>query len=107
MSEQQAINVLLLTAKQQWNMFLRKTLADANSEFTVHWEQQLSAGLGLYRNRIDVILLDLSIENSHSVDTLTQWMARGMRFIVYSTDLGFLLQGARNGLEALRQAAQG
>jgi 2-keto-3-deoxy-L-rhamnonate aldolase RhmA len=39
-----------------------------------------------------------------SLDALTQWMARGMRFIVYSTDLNFLLQGAQNGLKALRQA---
>ncbi len=39
-----------------------------------------------------------------SLEALTEWMARGMRFIVYSTDLSFLLKGAQNGLKALREA---
>jgi 2-dehydro-3-deoxyglucarate aldolase/4-hydroxy-2-oxoheptanedioate aldolase len=39
-----------------------------------------------------------------NLEALTEWMAKGMRFIVYSTDLSFLLKGAQNGLKALREA---
>jgi 2-dehydro-3-deoxyglucarate aldolase/4-hydroxy-2-oxoheptanedioate aldolase len=39
-----------------------------------------------------------------SLEALTEWMAKGMRFIVYATDLSFLLRGAQNGLRALREA---
>jgi len=39
-----------------------------------------------------------------SLEALTEWMAKGMRFIVYSTDLNFLLKGAQSGLKALREA---
>jgi hypothetical protein len=35
---------------------------------------------------------------------LKTWMAKGMRIIVYSTDLSFLLSGARDGLKVLRDA---
>jgi len=39
-----------------------------------------------------------------NLEALKEWMAKGMRFIVYSTDLSFLLKGARDGLKALREA---
>ena len=42
-----------------------------------------------------------------SLAVLKTWMAKGMRFIVYSTDLGFLLNGARSGLEELRASMPG
>jgi 2-keto-3-deoxy-L-rhamnonate aldolase RhmA len=41
-----------------------------------------------------------------NLEALTHWMARGMRFIVYSTDLNFLLKGAQTGLKVLREAIQ-
>ena len=41
------------------------------------------------------------------LSTLTSWMGKGMRFIVYSTDLNFLLKGAQSGLKVLREASQG
>jgi len=37
-----------------------------------------------------------------SVEVLRTWMAKGMRMITYSTDLNFLLGGARSGLAALK-----
>lgn len=42
-----------------------------------------------------------------SLEVLTYWMAKGMRFIIYSTDLNFLLRGAQNGLKVLREAMHG
>ena len=39
-----------------------------------------------------------------SLEVLKTWMAKGMRIIVYSTDLSFLLSGARDGLKVLREA---
>jgi 2-keto-3-deoxy-L-rhamnonate aldolase RhmA len=39
-----------------------------------------------------------------NVDQLKGWMAKGMRFITYSTDLNFLMSG-KAGLDALRAAA--
>jgi 2-dehydro-3-deoxyglucarate aldolase/4-hydroxy-2-oxoheptanedioate aldolase len=39
-----------------------------------------------------------------NLEALTHWMAKGMRFIVYSTDLNFLLKGAQAGLKVLRDA---
>jgi 2-keto-3-deoxy-L-rhamnonate aldolase RhmA len=41
-----------------------------------------------------------------NLEALTHWMAKGMRFIVYSTDLNFLLKGAQTGLKVLREAMQ-
>jgi 2-keto-3-deoxy-L-rhamnonate aldolase RhmA len=42
-----------------------------------------------------------------NLQALTEWMAKGMRFIVYSTDLNFLLKGAQSGLKVLREALNG
>lgn len=42
-----------------------------------------------------------------NLEALTHWMAKGMRFIVYSTDLNFLLKGAQSGLKILREAMHG
>jgi 2-keto-3-deoxy-L-rhamnonate aldolase RhmA len=39
-----------------------------------------------------------------NLEALSEWMAKGMRFIVYSTDLNFLLKGAQDGLKVLREA---
>jgi 2-dehydro-3-deoxyglucarate aldolase/4-hydroxy-2-oxoheptanedioate aldolase len=39
-----------------------------------------------------------------NLKALTEWMSKGMRFIVYSTDLNFLLNGAQSGLNVLREA---
>jgi 2-keto-3-deoxy-L-rhamnonate aldolase RhmA len=40
------------------------------------------------------------------LNALKNWMSKGMRLVVYSTDLSFLLSGARSGLKVLRDAAQ-
>jgi 2-keto-3-deoxy-L-rhamnonate aldolase RhmA len=37
-----------------------------------------------------------------SVEALRQWMARGMRMLMYSSDLGFLMEASAQGLSQLR-----
>jgi len=41
-----------------------------------------------------------------NLDVLKEWMAKGMQIIVYSTDLGLLLNGAKRGLQELQDANQ-
>ncbi|MFH1929850.1 MAG: aldolase/citrate lyase family protein [Chloroflexota bacterium] len=41
-----------------------------------------------------------------NLDVLKEWMARGMQIIMYSTDLGLLLDGAKRGLQELREVHQ-
>jgi len=41
-----------------------------------------------------------------NLDVLKEWMAKGMQIIVYSTDLGLLLNGAKTGLQELQDANQ-
>jgi 2-keto-3-deoxy-L-rhamnonate aldolase RhmA len=45
-------------------------------------------------------------KHTANLNALASWMGRGMRFIVYSTDLSFLLKGAQGGMATLRTALQ-
>jgi len=39
-----------------------------------------------------------------NIDALKQWMAKGMRMIMYSSDLGFIMDAGSAGLNQLRKA---
>ena len=39
-----------------------------------------------------------------SVESLQTWMAKGMRMLMYSSDLGFLMESSETGLTRLRAA---
>ncbi len=54
-------------------------------------------------------VIDVSIElgvapgiHMGNLEILNGWKQKGMQVIMYNSDLGFLLEGAEKGLEALR-----
>jgi serine phosphatase RsbU (regulator of sigma subunit) len=99
-----AIKVLLVEDNAGDALLLRETLAD--TEATIEWshDRMLSDALGrLERERFDVVLLDLSLPDSHGIETFKKLQRRAPDApVVMLTGLN----DERVAAEAMQQGAQ-
>ncbi len=65
------VNILLIEDNSADKDYIDELLSDVeNIDYNIYWKQRLNKGLSFYEaNEIDVVLLDLSLPDSHGIDT--------------------------------------
>ena len=99
------MHILLIEDNEDDVEIIRHSFSQSGEEtWTLHWVNTLHAGLALLDNgRIDVVLLDLSLPDSHGVETFTH-VHRCAPFMPVVVLTG--LEDERLGLQMVENGAQ-